>query len=154
MVIRLVPTLVFAAIQFDVSLSSSHFLIHFRNHWNKQTRVREKRSINLTAGQFWGESGTALMVPWAGCGAHSQCDNKACLLRPCCTRSGRLEAFVFISTAWYKQITGTLYQTFHTSQVTGRGVKSTKNNSLFESSWFEHTLHFTGSCQFSPQLKL
>ncbi len=31
-------TFVFAAIQFDVSLSSSHFLIHFLNHWEREVK--------------------------------------------------------------------------------------------------------------------
>lgn len=35
------PTLVFAAIQLEVSLSSSHFLIHFLNHCGRKLRERK-----------------------------------------------------------------------------------------------------------------
>lgn len=39
-------TLVFAAIQFEVSLSSSHFLIHFLNHCTRE------KSLIFTAKQL------------------------------------------------------------------------------------------------------
>lgn len=43
-------TFVLAAIQLEVSLSSSHFLIHFFNHCKKNYVGEGRRVLNLTGG--------------------------------------------------------------------------------------------------------